>query len=241
MAVVVLAAWLVVRPAPPASARGINDLSDSVSMDCTGWAITAVPFNVDTDGDGLVTVTVSVNDAANTQLDDETFSFPPGTTHDLEGTFTTPPTLNNLFLSIKDEQGAEEYVGSCESVDWSKPYVEMSLPVQVGATEFTVATYASCYGTTLDLVLRNDRDEVVGQWSTKATTRLSFASFVTLPLPGGFDVGTYQLTAICGTFDAPLSPPFAAVAVTVAPPATSTTEPVVTSPQGVQGVPTFTG
>jgi len=231
---------LVALPVTPVAARSLVDLSDSMSIDCTGWAITATPFGVDVDGDGMVTVRVSVSDANGVQLDDQTFTFPPGTSQDLQGTFTTPPTLNNLTLTINDEQVKESYTGSCDGLRWAKPYVEHSTP-KVGDTEFTVATYSSCYGTTLALELRDEQDRVVGRWSTQTTTRLSFRSFATLSLSSGFEAGTYQLTSVCGTFDAPLSPVFTSVPLVVAAPATTTTGSVLPPAQGAEGEPSFTG
>lgn len=214
LALAALAAGPTARSAEP------PDFSDAITMDCAGWSITGLPADDDPDGDGSVMVQVTIQGGT---LADETFTFPAGTLHDLAGTYSVPPTMNPLAMSISGSTSGGTYLGACDSNPWSPPGLQVQAYIDPGATEFFVALRGSCYGTTVGLVLVDAAEATIGEWVIQATTRDPGRSFATLSVPGGLSSGTYRLDEICGTFEAPRSEP-ASVMVLVAAAPTTTTE-----------------
>ena len=246
----------VLMAAPTRSgASTLNDLDGEVSIDCTSWSITGVPFGQDVDGDGQVTVTVEVWDyrlypnvivQPAALLGSETLSFAPGTTHDLSGTFTASPVLNPLVLVINDEQIGSTYMGACDGLDWAPPQLSVFV-TDPGAPDVKINAWGSCYGTTLETTILGSEDSAVGTSVSQATTRTPSSDQRTIPVPGGIAEGTYQIRAVCGSFTSPLSD-VASVSFSVPgmpPPPASTTPPSVGGDTGAPGAvetsPAFTG
>ena len=138
-------------------------------------------------------------------LSDVTFAFPVGSVHDLAGAYTATPTINPLVMIVAIGGAAYTYEGACGGNTWRAPWIGVFQPIEVGATEIRVADQASCFGTTIALVLHDDADAVVDEWVMPSTTRSPPASILTLPLEAGLRSGGYELTGLCGTFDAPVS------------------------------------
>jgi hypothetical protein len=167
-----------------------------------------VPFDLDPDGDGQVTVTVEAwsGTVFGPKLTEESFTFPVGTTHDLSGSWSVAPTMNPVFINVSQATGSNwvgvTFNGACDTVTiWQQPYVLVGTALD----QLPVYTYNSCYGTTLALRVRGPDGALLSEATTTATSRLPYGGPLLVPVPGGLPPGVNTLEAVCGSFAEPLS------------------------------------
>ncbi|MCU0269562.1 MAG: hypothetical protein MUF83_13095 [Acidimicrobiales bacterium] len=222
---ITLAVGVLLASATAAVAADVTNIPEStVSIDCDGWAVAGIPFDVDPDGDGQVTVTVEAWSGSlfGPTLTEDSFTYLVGTTHDLAGSWSTTPTMNPIVLHLRqDAQPPDQsplqvtFNGSCDAVTiWQQPFAAVdyvvdgheSGPPTIGTTSVSVFTGASCYGTTLELRLSGPDGAVLSEVTTASTTRVDDkAPPVLMAVPGGLPAGGNSLEAVCGSFLAPLS------------------------------------